>query len=345
MLATVVLGVPAAAAAVEPAGKAQDPEPRHFVFFGLERDRIREPVFLETAAIAGAQLKYTWRELEPERDRYALDSLREDAAFLESHGKQLFVQIQDVSFEEAIVNVPDYLLEDPVFEGGVAVKYEFDGDDESTAVSDGWVARQWDPAVRDRFVELLRMLGREFDGRIEGVNLAETAVDFGGSGRLHPSGFTHEGYTEAVKDIMTAAKEAFPRSHVIQYANFMPGEWLPWTDRGYLRSVYEHADRIGCGVGGPDLLPHRKGQKQHSYPLIAARGSGTAAGVAVQWGNLDAKNPETGARVTVEELVRFARHELRLDFLFWGTQEPYYSDEILPYLGTGHSRDRGHADP
>jgi hypothetical protein len=47
----------------------------------------------------------------------------------------------------------------------------------------------------------------------------------------------------------------------------------------------------------------------------------------------------------VEELVRFARHELRLGFLFWGTQEPYYSDEILPYLGTGHSRDRGHADP
>ncbi len=32
------------------------------------------------------------------------------------------------------------------------------------------------------------------------------------------------------------------------------------------------------------------------------------------------------------ELYRFAQDHLRLDYVFWGTQEPYYSDEILPYL-------------
>jgi len=56
------------------------------------------------------------------------------------------------------------------------------------------------------------------------------------------------------------------------------------------------------------------------------------AGLAVQWGNLDEVNPETGEPVTVEELARYAREDLHLDYIFWGTQEPYYTDAILPYL-------------
>lgn len=311
---------------------AADADLRHFVFFGLERERVRETSFLDNEAIAGAQLKYTWRELEPLRDRHDFDALRRDLAFLDAHGKRLFVQLQDVSFDEEIVNVPDYLLEDPVFGGGVARKMLLTGDDETTAKSDGWVARRWDPAVRDRFVALLDALGGELDGRIEGLTLAETSIDFGEGEERLPAGFTYDGYVESVKAIMSAARQAFPRSHVIQYANFMPGEWLPWDDRGYLRAIYEHASRIGIGVGGPDLLPHGKGQRSHSYPLIAARCEHCVAGVAVQWGNLDETSPETGERVTVAELIRFARDDLRLDYLFWGTQEPYYTDEILPYL-------------
>ncbi len=306
--------------------------PRNFIFFGTDRQRISEPEFLENEQIAGAQLKYTWRELEPERDRYELQPLLDDLAFLERHGKRLFVQLQDVSFSEDIL-VPDYLRTDPAFGSGVARKYEYDGDDESKAHFDGWVARRWDPAVRARFIKLLEVLGMEVDGRIEGLNLAETSIGFGESGKLHPAGVTDQGYVEGIKAIMAGARNAFPRSVVIQYANFMPGEWLPWTDNGSLRAVYAWADSIGVGVGGPDLLPHRKGQQHHSYPLIAARGPGIRAGVAVQDGNLEETNPATGKRVTVPELYRYATERLRLDYIFWGTQEPYYSDEILTYLG------------
>ncbi len=308
-----------------------DAGPKNFVFFGLERQRISDPAFLEDQHIVGAQLKYTWRELEPERDRYEFHPLIEDLAFLERHGKRLFVQLQDVSFS-AEVPIPDYLRTDPALGGGVARKYEYEGDDESKARFDGWVARRWDPAVRARFIKLLEALGKEIDGRIEGLNLPETSVGFGESIKLHPKGFTYESYVEGVNAIMTAARKAFPRSCVIQYANFMPGEWLPWADHGYLRSVYAHAESIGAGVGGPDLLPHRKGQQNHSYRLIAARGSKIPAGVAVQDGNFEDRNPTTGERVTIMELYRFAKERLRLDYIFWGTQEPYYSEEVLPYL-------------
>lgn len=306
--------------------------PAHFIYFGLDRHRITDAAFLATAAVAGAQLKYTWRELEPERGEYAFDAIRLDLAFLERSGKRLFIQLQDVSFDEGIMNVPDYLLEDPTYGGGVALKYEFEDDDESRPVVDGWVARRWDPAVRERLADLFVALAEELDGRIAGINLAETSIGFGRSGALHPAGFSYEAYLEGVLDLMSSLRRAFSESDVIIYANFMPGEELPGEDHGYLRAVYEHADRIGAGVGGPDLRPYRWFQRQNSLPLIAARAAGTVAGVAVQYGNLDDINPDTGERVTVPELVRFATDQLRLDYLFWGAQEPYLSKEILPYL-------------
>jgi hypothetical protein len=305
--------------------------PGNYIFFGRDRERIAEAIFLENKNVAGAQLKYTWRELEPERDRYELGPLLEDLAFLEKHGKRLFVQLQDVSFSENIL-VPDYLRTDPTFGGGVARKYEYEGDDESKAHFDGWVARRWDPAVCARFIKLLAVIGKEVDGRIEGLNLPETSIGFGESPKLHPAGFTYKAYVDGVKAIMSGARKAFPRSCVIQYANFMPGEWLPGNDKGYLRAVYAHAAQIGLGVGGPDLLPYRKGQMNHSYPLIAARGSTIRAGVAVQDGNLADKNPTTGERATVPQLYRFAKDRLHLDYIFWGTEEPYYSKEVLPFI-------------
>lgn len=314
--------------------KRTDTGPGNYVFFAHEHHRIAEPSFLTHEQVVGAQLKYMWRALEPERDRYDLQPLREHLAFLQRHGKRLFVQLQDVTFSETIP-VPDYVRSDVGFGGGAARRYE--GDDESTARVDGWVARRWDPAVRARFIKLLEVLGKEFDGRIEGLVIPETAIGFENP-KLHPAGFTYESYAEGMREIMTAARRAFPRSCVIVYANFMPGEWLPENDKGYLRAIYAHADSIGVGVGGPDLRPHRRGQQRHSYPLIAGRRQGVVAGVAVQDGNLEDKNPDTGTRVTVAELYRFATEHLRLDYIFWGTQEPYYSTEIMPYLRSLHVR-------
>ncbi len=63
--------------------------PKNYVFFSRDHDRIAEASFLQHAQIAGAQLTYTWRELEPQRDRYDLQPLRDRLAFLERHGKRL----------------------------------------------------------------------------------------------------------------------------------------------------------------------------------------------------------------------------------------------------------------
>ena len=147
---------------------------------------------------------------------------------------------------------------------------------------DGWTARRWDPAVRDRFSRLLQALAEAFDGRLAGVNMAETSIGFGRDPRHQPPGYTPEIYFEGIKDLMSAAGKAFRKSDVIIYANFMPGEELPKYDQGYLKGVYEHAPGAGVGVGGPDMRHLRWWQRQHSLPLIAHREPGVVAGLAVR---------------------------------------------------------------
>src|SRR5262245_12636474 len=95
--------------------------PANYIFFSRDHDHVADSSFLTNEGIAGAQLTYTWRELEPERDRYDLRPLRERLAFLERHGKRLVVQLQDVSFSDRIL-VPNYLITDTAFHGGAARK-------------------------------------------------------------------------------------------------------------------------------------------------------------------------------------------------------------------------------
>jgi hypothetical protein len=303
----------------------------HFIFFGLDRRAISTQPFLSSAA-EGAQLKYTWRELEPEKGRYDFSAIRADLAFLRAHGKKLFLQIQDVSFDARIVNVPGYLQKDPTYQGGAAPQYVYDEGHEDRAKPAGWVARRWDPRVRRRFELLLQALGKEFDGEVEGVNLPETSVDFGETGRLFPSGFTFQRYRDGVIANMASLKRAFPRSVTMQYANFMPGEWLPWKDKSYLESVYRSARALGVGVGGPDLLPYRKGQMNHGYRRIRESAGLVPTGIAIQEGNYEYTNPKTGKRVTVTELATFATDYLRVGYIFWFAQEPFYERDVLPFL-------------
>ena len=306
----------------------------HFVFFGMDREKLKATKsFLETPAIEGAQVAYSWRQLEQGKDNYDFSIVREDLAFLNEHGKKLWIQIQDVMFSPQWKPVPEYLLRNPEYQGGVNRQYQYKpGDEAHAVVVGGGVARRWDPVVRDRYQKLIIALGKEFDGRVAGINTEETAVDFGETGQLFPPGFTPELYRDAIIDNMKVLKRAFPKSIVIVYANFMPGEWRPTDDRGYLRAVYQSARDLRVGVGGPDLLPFKPGQMGSSYELIRESAGKVPVGIAVQDGNSAYINPKTGKRVTIAEQLGFATGYLRANYIFWGTEEPYYSNQVIPFL-------------
>ena len=304
----------------------------HYVFFGMDREKINDKLFIETSIFEGAQVAYSWNQLEPGKDEYDFKLIRADLAFLTAKHKKLWIQIQDVSFSEKYIFVPRYLLRDPQYNGGADRQYRYQDGDEEHATPGGWMARRWDPAVQERFQKLLLALGKEFDGRIEGINLAETSCEVGETGRLFPRGFSFEIYRDAIISNLRALKRAFPKSIVVQYANFMPGEWA--NSKGYLGAVYKAAQDAKVGVGGPDLLPYKPGQMNNSYRLIKDTAGIVPLGIAVQDGNYEHVNPQTKKRVTISELIAFATEYLKVDYVFWCTQEPYFANEVVPFLSS-----------
>lgn len=55
-------------------------------------------------------------------------------------------------------------------------------------------------------------------------------------------------------------------------------------------------------------------------------------GIAIQDGNYELPNPKTGTTVTIAELVGFASDYLNVTYLFWCTQEPFYSRDVVPHF-------------
>ncbi len=298
---------------------------KNFVYFAKDRGAMRTHPLLTTDRFIGAQIMYAWRDLEPEQGHYDFSTIREDVDFLEGHGKRLFIQLQDASFSPDYRPVPDY-LQTAEYDGGVAGQM-WEGK------LDGWVAKRWNPAVQERFAALLAALGAEFDGHIEGINLQETAIEV--TTAQDPS-FSAPIYVDAVKSWMQALKASFPKSVTMQYANFMPVEWLPHDDLGYLRSVYDYGAEIGVGLAAPDLMPQRKGQLSHALALMHEGAFSVPLGIAVQDGNYigemnsDEINPSR--KNLVPMLHGFAAEFLKVDYMFWVNQAPYFTEDVLPCL-------------
>jgi hypothetical protein len=303
----------------------------HYVFFSMDREKIKDAKsFLETPAFEGAQVSYSWNQLEQGQDNYDFSMIREDLAFLTVHHKKLWIQLMDASSGNKYIFVPRYMLRDPQYNGGADREYDWKEGDEEHATAHGWTARRWDPAVRERFQKLLLALGKEFDGKIEGINLQETSCEVGLTGRLFPKGFTFENYRDGLIANMQALKRAFRKSIVVQYANFMPGEWA--NSKGYMEAVYKAAQDAKVGVGGPDLFPYKPSQMNNSYHFIRDAAAIVPAGIAFQDGNQEYINPKTGKRVTIPEAIEFAQNYLRVNYIFWCTEEPYFSNELVPLM-------------
>ena len=296
----------------------------NFVYFSRDREAIQGHPLLTNARFSGAQIMYSWRNLEPSEGQYDFSDIKADVDYLAQHGKKLFIQLQDASFSPEYKPVPNYLLTDK-FDGGVTGQYTDDGKLE------GWVAKRWNDAVHARFESLLLALGKEFDGRIEGINLQETAI---GVTATSDHSFSAARYIDGIKANMQALKTAFPKSTTMIYANFMPDEWLPWDDKGYLRGIYDFGNQIGVGLGAPDLMVTRKNQLNHALAMMHENSFAVPLGIAVQDGNYIG---ETGTEKVVKKrknlvpmLHAFAADFLKVNYMFWVNQQPYFSEDVLP---------------
>lgn len=294
----------------------------HFIFVG-GADLANHRSLLARDDIDGAQVVYNWRRLEPREGRYNFAKIEADLALADELGKKLFIQIQDRFFLPESRYIPEYLLTDPAYGGGL-VRQE-DNAGEGQARGSGWVAAQWNPNLRARYQALLAALGEQFDGRIYGINLPETAIEVP-MGDEAPTGFTCDVYFAAQMENIAAARAAFTRSHVVQYVNFWPCEWN--DDRQYMSRFFALAVEQGIGAGGPDIIPYRRAQEMNSYRFLEEMGANLPiVAMAVQGPTLTYTNPETGRRFTRDEFEDYAVTRLNVDIIFWSLRTPWLASE------------------
>ena len=172
---------------------------------------------------------------------------------------KLFIQIQDRFFdiEHATCRVP---ARRPVT---AAARPQADNAENSRGP--GWVAMQWNPAVRERSRRCCAR-SQEFDGRIYGINLPESAVDV--DPKKDQTGFICDAVLRrGARERRAFARKVFRKSHVVQYVNFWPCEWNNDTQ------VHVAILRVrGARAHRPRRSGHRAvarpGQMKNSYPFF-----------------------------------------------------------------------------
>jgi beta-lactamase class A len=273
--------------------------------------------------IAGAQVVYAWRSLEPVEGQYDFAAIERDLALTKRLHKKLFIQIQDRFFSPEARNIPEYLLQEPQYDGGLASQWDHPG--ENKPVGSGWVAQQWNLPLRKRYQALLMALAHRFDGQVDGVNLPETAIDL--DPKHPPRGYSCDAYFAAEMENLSVARASFHTSRVVQYVNFWPCEWN--NDHRYMSRLFDFALRHDLGLGGPDIVPGNHAQMKNAYPFFHRyKGRLAYVAMAVQEPTLTYRNPRTGKLFTKEEFTAFASDFLGVDTIFWSTTAPWL--EVAP---------------
>lgn len=289
----------------------------HYLYTGSD-DLTKIEKLLAYPDIEGVQIIYNWKDLEKNNNQYTFAQIEKDLQFLNQKGKNLFIQIQDRFFLPTAKNVPKYLMEDPIYTGGIAPQYDNPG--ENKPISAGWVAQQWNPQVRIRYQKLLQALAKEFDGRVYGVNLPETAIDL--DMKRDKTGFSCDKYFNAEIENLSFAKSVFKKSQVVQYVNFWPCEWN--NDQNYMGRLFEFAAKNQIGLGGPDIVPYKLGQMKNSYPFFNQyKGKLPLIAMAVQEPTLTYTNPKTNKPFTKAEFQEFGQNYLGTNIIFWSTSTPW----------------------
>jgi hypothetical protein len=296
---------------------AAEAAPANFIYTPADEFDAARPL-IERPDVAGAQVVFSWKRLEPSKGVYDFSGIAADLAVTDGLGKKLVLQVQDRFFSPEARNIPDYLLSEPEYGGGLVPQVDNPGATKPKGY--GWASMQWNAALRGRYQALLVALAKEFDGKLFAVNLPETAIDV--DEKHDKTGFSCDAYFAGELENLRAARAAFQTTHVVQYVNFWPCEWE--NDHKYMSRLFEYAAADGVGLGGPDIVPYRKGQMKNSYPFFNQyKGKLSYVGMAVQEPTLTYKNDKTGKPFTRDEFVEFATDYLGADAIFWATSTPW----------------------
>ena len=239
----------ALAAAVTTHAQGVKWHPGHYMTLNISgsqdaRSQIDE--IANESSIKGVRLYVNWYELEKSKGVYDFSKIDLYLNKVKSLAKpkRLIVSVRERRFGSTSRTgiVPNYLLSDPIYKGGVAYQEP----------NDCVVARLWEPAVMDRLIALYRALGTRYNSNpyLEGFNTGETSIGFGTDKSKWPSGFTINKVLEQYVRFARSARSTMPQTNIFVFTNFIGGD----TNMGILmQALYESE----VGAGGPSTIPNR----------------------------------------------------------------------------------------
>ncbi|MCP4000902.1 MAG: hypothetical protein GY727_08320 [Gammaproteobacteria bacterium] len=271
--------------------------------------------------VAGLQIRYHWKWLEPNYNEYDFSAVEADLDLLAAQNKQLIV-----------------FIEDKTFNGEIPTPLYLQANYTAPNKAGGYTAIRWKPYVIERFSKLIDELGNRFDNHpaFEGVAIQESAHGFTQS-TLNAYGYTPAIYRDALIETLLNAAESVPNSRAFWYMNFLPG------NMSYISDIANAVAPAGVAMGGPDVLPDSHSLKTHTYPFYDEFNGKMTLFNSMQYNSYNHEHLDASYSTTywtMDELFQFARDELHVSYLFWNRKawadpsDSYTWSDALPVISS-----------
>jgi hypothetical protein len=287
--------------------------------------------------IVGVQGGAYWVDLEAGVGVYDFSLIEAQLEICQRRGKRLFCTIGEKIFNSDLDPAPAYIWER--YQGIVPF-----------TPARGSTARIWDPRVLAHFKGLLAALGARFDDEpyLEGIEFMETSFSCDPIAEKG-LGYDADDYVQAYKDMLLAARTAFPSTVIIQETN-----WLPYPAeelRAKMEGFFAYCESIGVGVGGPDLYPDSQRDARQNrvaayefFPRWAGR---IPLASDVQRPQYEGKFWYDGELVslgsfTPQGILDMGIDTLKLNYIFWSRQDGdpslrfEFKRDVIPTLERNH---------
>lgn len=259
-------------------------------------------------ALRGVQKRYMWADLETKEGTYDFSEIEYDLARLAARDKRLVILLQTKSFKTSVHASPAYLRTAKYEDGEFAINVKGRKGAVDIKAQTGTNIKLWNPHVRDRLAALMNALGERFNSHphLEAVALTETAF---GQPATFISGGLRERFYDNLLTVDREMRRAFPNTVTLQFINF---------PRSILKDFIGGLAEAGVGLGGPDIFLEEHGLLNGVYPYYPRLAGTIPLAPSVQHENYYTRR-HGGApdAPSVEELYRFARDELKANYLFW----------------------------
>lgn len=277
----------------------------------------------KTPLLRGVQIRYEWIDLEPREGAYDFSQIEQRLRELSEQKKRLIVLLQIKSFDASTRFIPDY-LKDKKYEDG-AFPFSTYGAQKIR----GYNLKLWNTQLQNRLVALIAELGKRFNTHpyFEGIGLTETAM---GKPMIELSKNQENSFYSGLLLVNQELRKHFPNTMTYQFTNY---------PRPMLKSFVNRLREIGTGLGGPDTFPDDPGLTvnkvnspkgvYHHYPELSGIVPLTPSVMQTNYANT--RNDKTGKTPTIEELLAFARDNLKANYIFW-TRAPGHFPNVLQTL-------------